>query len=132
MNEVILIVEDAFQIYGKGTAVTGKILPDKVKIGSTIRIEDADGCVVQDSYTRTKMVPVRPESKYALIRLLDWFLGGTTKYVKKDEGPHPLRIMAIETFNKSHEEATKGQDVALLFWGVKSKPEKGMRIVRGD
>lgn len=43
---------------------------------------------------------------------------------------YPLRISSIDTFNKSHNEAVKDQDVALMINRLEFVPTKGMSITR--
>lgn len=99
MNELVMTVEDVFQIYGKGIVLLGTVSVDKIKTASIVQLEDEEGTVIQSEH-----------SKY-----------GKT---------YPLRIMAIESFSKIHDEACKGDKVGFLFRGLDQPPEKGMRIVR--
>ncbi len=96
-----------------------------MRIGSTIKITDPDGAVLQENHQCECLV-----GDYEPPGWFDWLLG--YKKPKYEEKTCPLRIIAIETFNKTHEEATQGQEVALLLRGVTFKPEKGMLLVRGD
>ncbi len=49
LTEVVLEVVWGTKISGKGTVVTGKILCDKIKVGSIVQVEDVDGNCLQET-----------------------------------------------------------------------------------